>query len=592
VIEIEEKIIKNKQEVEKLKKIKDMLKDPEKKPFVWDIDFAEIFGDKNGFDIVIGNPPYVRQEMISPPNKIKAEVTLEERREYKEKLINSVKERFLVIQDLDKKSDLYIYFYFHGLSLLNENGTFCFITSNSWLDVAYGRDLQEFLIRYVPIISIYDNPKRSFSHADVNTIIALLGAPIFREKIIGNLKVHGDKANSMLDHTSKFVMFKKAFEEVLSTKNLIDIDTITSKINGESITDFVKNVVKTNDYRVFPIIQKNLLEDGWEYPEDYDKSKNGKFTAGQYESNKWGGKFLRAPDIFYTILEKGRGKLVDLGKIAKVFPGIKSGINEWFYLNQEKIKELKIEKEFLKPILKTPKEYNSIILNKNSLKISVLICNKSKKELEGTNILKYILHGEKQKKDGIRYNNIPSVQGRKHWYSIGEAQIPDFIFSSQIGERFIVPFNNLRCLLDYNLYGLSFKEKEKEKICSILNSAISFLFYETLGRFSLGEGLNKPMIYEVRKFLILDPKIINIKFKREFDSLSKREIGSIFEECGIDLLKPVREQEPKPLPDRAKLDEVIFDELGLTKEERKEVYWSVCELVRQRLEKARSVERD
>ncbi|MBE7559182.1 hypothetical protein HS125_09660 [bacterium] len=37
-------------------------------PFVWDIAFVEIFeGDKRGFDIVVGNPPYVRQEMIAPP---------------------------------------------------------------------------------------------------------------------------------------------------------------------------------------------------------------------------------------------------------------------------------------------------------------------------------------------------------------------------------------------------------------------------------------------------------------------------------------------------------------------------------------------
>jgi hypothetical protein len=65
----------------------------------------------------------------------------------------------------------------------------------------------------------------------------------------------------------------------------------------------------------------------------------------------------------------------------------------------------------------------------------------------------------------------------------------------------------------------------------------------------------------------------------------------IFEECGIDPNKPIREQEPKPLPDRAKLDKIIFDELGLTEEERKEVYWSVCELVKQRLEKAKSLKK-
>jgi len=45
------------------------------------------------------------------------------------------------------------------------------------------------------------------------------------------------------------------------------------------------------------------------------------------------------------------------------------------------------------------------------------------------------------------------------------------------------------------------------------------------------------------------------------------------------------------LPDRAELDNIIFDELGLTKEERKEVYWAVCELVKQRLEKTKSLKK-
>ena len=110
--------------IKELEKIKESLNDPERKPFVWEIDFAEIFGDKGGFDIVIGNPPYIRQEKISPPNKTKAEVTLEDKRRYKEKLIRSVKNRFTVVENIDKKSDYYIYFYFHGLSLLNEKGVF------------------------------------------------------------------------------------------------------------------------------------------------------------------------------------------------------------------------------------------------------------------------------------------------------------------------------------------------------------------------------------------------------------------------------------------------------------------------------------
>ncbi len=64
---------------------------------------------------------------------------------------------------------------------------------------------------------------------------------------------------------------------------------------------------------------------------------------------------------------------------------------------------------------------------------------------------------------------------------------------------------------------------------------------------------------------------------------------SIFIELGFDPSKPIRLQEPNPLPDRKALDDIVFDALGLTEEERKEVYWAVAELVKNRLEKARSV---
>ena len=37
------------------------------KPLVWSIEFADVFGEKDGFDIIISNPPYVRQEAIADP---------------------------------------------------------------------------------------------------------------------------------------------------------------------------------------------------------------------------------------------------------------------------------------------------------------------------------------------------------------------------------------------------------------------------------------------------------------------------------------------------------------------------------------------
>ena len=75
------------------------------------------------------------------------------------------------------------------------------------------------------------------------------------------------------------------------------------------------------------------------------------------------------------------------------------------------------------------------------------------------------------------------------------------------------------------------------------------------------------------------------------DSIFKREIKTIFEECGIDPKSkiPIEEQEPNPLPDRAELDNIVFNALNLTADERKDVYRAVCRLVWNRISKAKSM---
>lgn len=588
--EIETEITRLKEEIHRLKSVKSVLDDPEKKPFIWDIDFAEIFAEKNGFDIVIGNPPYVRQEMISPPNRFKAEVTLEDRREYKEKLINSVRSQFPMIKNIDRKSDLYIYFYFHGLSLLNEKGIFCFITSNSWLDVGYGKELQEFLLRSVPIHAIYDNPKRSFEHADVNTIIAVFGAPALREESFEEKIRTGENASwTKLSNTARFVMFKKPFEEVISAETMITIDNAEVTVKGAELADLVENVVQAEACRVFPVMQEDLLEDGWEYPDEYDRS-NGRFRRGEYIGNKWGGKYLRAPDIFYTVLKKGKGKLLRLGDVAKVRFGIKTGANDFFYLDEEAQKKWKIENKFLKPVIKSPRELKSIYVRPDNLKFKTFICNLSKTELEGTNALKYIEWGEKaQIKIGLGaekgksvcgYQNLKSISSRKRWYSIDSVK----------GNMFWVKESNNRlgCFIsteemscDCRLY----YGNAPVEILNSVNSTLVFLFTEVLSRSNLGLGAKSLMVFEVNQFLV--PYNIEPLHSRLY--LEERPLLPIFDECGLDVTKPIREQKPKPVHDRLTLDSIIFDAFGLNKEERDEVYYSVCELVKGRLDKAGSI---
>ena len=90
------------------------------KPFNWEVEFPEIFNE-NGFDIVIGNPPYVRQERI---------------KEIKPYL----KDNYEVYTGV---ADLYVYFFEKGLKLLKNRGMFSFICSNKFARVNYGKNLQK-----------------------------------------------------------------------------------------------------------------------------------------------------------------------------------------------------------------------------------------------------------------------------------------------------------------------------------------------------------------------------------------------------------------------------------------------------------------
>jgi len=581
-----------------LNDINESMSEPGKRPFIWCIDFAEVFGDKDGFDIVIGNPPYVRQEVISPPSERDHDVTRVEKMEYKERLVQSVKNLFPRAGRINKKSDYYIYFYFHGLGLLNSKGTLCFITSNSWLDVDYGKELQEFLCKHVPIIAIYDYQRRSFAHADINTVITLFGAPRFKKE----QKYGGTAADlcvdyAMLMNTAKFVMFKKPFSEVINTKNLVEIDNIELDFEVGTVLGSSKKVITTSDYRVFLAKQGELLADGWNYPDGYNIRNLG-FDCGKYTGNKWGAKFLRAPDIFFTVLEKGKDKLVELGSVARVSRGFTTGLNDFFYLPSKYFdlkeqgnyyelipkrdglpRDIKIEKEFLKPVIKSPKDFKTIRIEPSSAKYKLFFCDKSRSKLGDKKVLDYIIWGERQRKtNGHLWKSTSTVQNRTNWYSLNKKEASQLNFNYLINEYGITYFGRIHASDNFHQINTS------EDLDLFLNSTVFWLFQNVIGRTSFGGGLLKIQVYELRKM-----PVMIIKDNGDLRQIYNREATSIFTELGLDPSKPFQDQDPMPLSDRAVLDKAVFDELNLSDDERKEVYWSLAELVKQRLSKAKII---
>ena len=446
-----------------------------------------MFGITDGFDVVIGNPPYVRQEKIKD-------------------LKPTLKKRYTCYTGT---ADLYVYFYERGLQLLNTNGIHTFICSNSWLDVNYGAPLQKYLLdNTAGAVICHSEAEREFESADINTIVSIL---------------HNGTPDA--DSQVRFLTFKTFIG---------DPDIENRRERTRTYTELAQAGTREN----------------------------------RYTGDKWGGKYLRAPDIYWTLLEKGKDKLVRLGDIAEVRFGIKTGVNDFFYLDAERIREWGIASEFLKPVIKSPRECKSIRVDPNQLQFKLFMCHADKAALAGTAALDYIEWGESQ-----GYHQRPSCRGRARWWDLGKWDFADLLWIETMHESFKVHRNAPSIYESDKFYGIKF-QGNIDTLTVLLNSTPIMLFKLLSGFHSLGGGGLKTAVYEVKDFHILQPELV--AFNEDLvNTLIQREVGTI--------------QEDVEHPNRRALDAIIFDALGLTQGERDGVYEAVVNLVEARLRKARSL---
>lgn len=119
-----------------------------------------MFGVKDGFDIVIGNPPYLEARNSNFPDW------------EKDILQKQLKQRYGKKFDLiTRGSDLLIYFYELSLRMIKPDGINAFITQNSWLDTEYGAKFQQFLLNMTNVLAIIDSDFKAFESANINTVI-------------------------------------------------------------------------------------------------------------------------------------------------------------------------------------------------------------------------------------------------------------------------------------------------------------------------------------------------------------------------------------------------------------------------------------
>lgn len=127
------------------------------KAFDWQKEFPLVF-EKGGFDVVIGNPPYVN--------------AMEIKKSYTSEAFNFIKRNY---ETAKGTVDLYIYFFEKGLSLLKKDGVLAFITPNRYLSASYGAALRNYIIERYSFYQLIDySDKRVFEDASTYPVITML----------------------------------------------------------------------------------------------------------------------------------------------------------------------------------------------------------------------------------------------------------------------------------------------------------------------------------------------------------------------------------------------------------------------------------
>jgi type I restriction-modification system DNA methylase subunit len=155
------------------------------KAFKWETEFPKVFYN-GGFDVVIGNPPYVTGNLLENSNEF-------------------IRSNFFTAQ---YQLDLYILFIEKSVSLISKNGFLSFITPNSWLKNLMMSDCRKFLLDNTSIHRIVPNLPDVFTEVSVDSLIFILNKNI--DTYIGT---------EIIDFTDKVFSFKHLIQQGEFLKN-------------------------------------------------------------------------------------------------------------------------------------------------------------------------------------------------------------------------------------------------------------------------------------------------------------------------------------------------------------------------------------
>jgi type I restriction-modification system DNA methylase subunit len=281
--------------------------------FDWQVEFAEVFYGRGGFDIIVANPPYVRQELI---------------KDLKPALKAAHPDVYTGV------ADLYVYFYSRALQLLRPGGMLAFISSNKWFRANYGAPLRKHIANTCHVLSITDFgdlPVFESATAYPMIFIAQKEAASMNETVLTEVSSLGEPYPDVLALTS--TLGRRLPSTALAGEDwLLTNDEVASNVNqmrdtGIRLDDYVKRQlyvgIKTGLNRAFWIDNSTRARLIAEDP------KSGEVIKAQLvgkDIKKW-----NVQDADRWIIFTRRGTRID------DYPAVKEYLAQWRALLTPKI---------------------------------------------------------------------------------------------------------------------------------------------------------------------------------------------------------------------------------------------------------------
>jgi type I restriction-modification system DNA methylase subunit len=577
-------------------------------------------------DAVVGNPPYVRQEKIG--------------KEDKPKYAAAVADAFPGTI-LSGRADLHCYFWPHAARFLKEGAAFGFLTSGQWLDVDYGFDLQRWMLQNFKIIAIMESStERWFTDARVKTCITIL-------------QRCSDEA-ARRDNPVRFVRFEKPLAELIGKpatggigEEAEEQEQIRQKA-ADRVRDAIEGTTRNvhdDRWRILIKRQGDLWEEGVKAgavlkdapliePADEDdeaeepKVANGGYLTasletanGQYAAGKW-GRYLRAPDLYFEIMERFKDRFVPLGQLVDIRFGVKTGCDAFFmpkdvtehvlatYKDDKEFRNVvgiarsaivkgearvledgggtyhPVEPRFLQPEMHTLRDHRKCVARAREMDRVLLTVSGSMSSLRGTHVHRYLKYGEvttyaSKKSKAVPVPERSTCAARDPWYDLRLPSNRGFAFWPMAHHyRHVIPGNLNGVVCNHRMFDLLGEELSKTQrnlLVAILNSTWIGLTKTFYGRYTGTEGSLDTEVIDVELIDVPDPRSVSpevgSRLADAFKSLCKRDIGRMVEEALIDChsykraLKIASGELTPPheftQPDRRALDDAIFELLGV-----------------------------